>query len=79
MSWRRKPKIVRLTEREIEALSLLAFIIEEEATNVEAHVPDAAASPISQQTVGGVPTIATMLRAIAAWIRSLIGRISMLL
>lgn len=75
--FRKRRKKVTLTDEEVDSLGLFAFLLDNEADNIEQVVPDAIASPLSQETVSGQPTISEMLHALADWLRGIISRISM--
>jgi len=67
-------KRVVFTQDETDAIQAITFMLDEEANNVEMYIPDAPASDVSKWAADGSPTIATMLRAIAEWLRMVINR-----
>lgn len=72
MKSRKKSQIL---PEEVEALNIVAFLLDQEADNIEDTIPNARATDMSITTVGHETTIAMMIRGVAEWIRELVAKL----
>jgi hypothetical protein len=68
-------KSYKITEEELDALSMVGFVLEEEARNLNENAGDVPATDLSTTTINHHATVAQMIAGIAVWITKLVTSI----